>query len=262
MNEEKKLYHVDLFSGIGGFTLAADWAGFETIVFCEINPFSQQILKKHWPQIPIISDIRDFSWRDFNANQKYQKITLITGGFPCQPFSLAGKRRGDKDPRFLWPEMFRVISEIRPTWIVAENVIGFVSLGLESCLSDLESAGYDTTTLIIPACSVGAPHRRDRVWIIGCEREMEEISKNIITYTYQKGLQRYWLPQKRKREFFITKSAWKKIWFEAASEFCRMDDGIPNRVDRLKVLGEAIVPHVAFEILRAIYLLEKSKEVR
>lgn len=109
--------HIDLFSGIGGFSLAAQWAGFKTIVFCEKDEFCQKVLKKHWPEVPLIPEIRDFD------GTKWRGATLLTGGFPCQPFSSAGRKRGKKDDRYLWPEMLRIISEARPTWIIAENVI-------------------------------------------------------------------------------------------------------------------------------------------
>ena len=159
--------HIDLFSGIGGFALAADWTwGKENVnhIFCEIEPFAQKVLKKHWPDAPIHSDIKEF---------KYDGATplILTGGFPCQPFSVAGKQRGAEDDRALWPEMLRVIQETRPDWIIGENVSGFVKMGLDGCISDLEGLGYDVQPMVIPACAVGAKHRRDRVWIIGGPKE-------------------------------------------------------------------------------------------
>jgi len=154
------LTHIDLFSGIGGFSLAAGWAGFETVVFCEKDKFCQRVLKKHWPEVPCESDIRDFD------GTKFRGATLLTGGFPCQPFSCAGQRRGKADDRYLWPQMLRVIAEARPAWIVAENVAGIIEMELEGVCVDLEAEGYEVWPVIIPACAVGAPHRRDRVWII------------------------------------------------------------------------------------------------
>ena len=178
--------HVDLFSGIGGFALAAEWAGFETIVFCEKDDYCQKILKKHWPEVPIIPEIRDFKWPMANSEStrwatrpskgqpgRCCSPTLLTGGFPCQPFSIAGKRRGKDDDRFLWPEMFRVICEIRPTWVLAENVTGIIRMELENCLSDLEREEYETETFIIPACAVDAPHRRDRIWIVAHNNKLD-----------------------------------------------------------------------------------------
>lgn len=153
--------HLDLFSGIGGFTLAAEWAGFETVGFSEIEPYAIKVLGKHWPHIPNHGDIKNVSKKTIP-----QKIDLLTGGFPCQPFSDAGKRRGKEDERHLWPEMFRVISEIRPTWIVGENVTGIIRLALEGVLTDLEGEGYAVQAFNIPACAVDAPHQRQRIWIV------------------------------------------------------------------------------------------------
>lgn len=152
--------HIDLFSGIGGFALAAHWAGFQTEVFCERDEFCQKVLHKHWPAAPIVDDIFRFD------GTRHAGATLLTGGFPCQPYSCAGKRMGNEDDRALWPEMRRVIAEAKPNWIVAENVLGFVDMALDGVLSDLEDEGYEVGALVIPACAVNAPHRRDRVWII------------------------------------------------------------------------------------------------
>ena len=152
--------HIDLFSGIGGFALAAHWAGFQTEVFCERDEFCQKVLHKHWPAAPIVDDIFRFD------GTRHAGATLLTGGFPCQPYSCAGKKMGNEDDRALWPEMFRVIIECRPRWVVAENVPGIVDMALDGVLSDLENQGYEVGTMVIPACAVNAPHRRDRVWIV------------------------------------------------------------------------------------------------
>ena len=196
--------HIDLFSGIGGFSLAASWAGFETILFCDNNKFCQELLKRRFNgevitdtakfrphnekdkqelegtkgnkldtkqprSIPIYGDIRNLDGR------KYRGATLLTGGFPCQPFSCAGKRKGKEDDRYLWDEMFRVIREAQPKWVLAENVYGLLTIDngmvFNKVLSDLESIGYEVQPLIIPACAVNAPHRRDRVWIIAYSRQ-------------------------------------------------------------------------------------------
>ena len=157
--------HLDLFSGIGGFALAARWAGLETLQFVEIDSFAQKVLKKNFPDVPIHDDIKTF-----DATQLCQPF-LLTGGYPCQPFSQAGKRRGKEDDRHLWPEMLRVIRECRPTWILAENVAGHITMGLDTVLADLESEDYSTRTFVIPACAKDAPHRRDRVWIVGNSKE-------------------------------------------------------------------------------------------
>lgn len=161
---------LDLFSGIGGFSLAGSWAGMETAAFCEINEFCQKVLRKNFPGVPIYDDVfavtREQLEKD-GAISGDRTVELVCGGFPCQPFSVAGKQRGKEDDRHLWPEMFRIIQELRPTWVVGENVTGLIRLALDDVLADLESEGYTVRTFIIPASAVGAPHRRDRVWIVG-----------------------------------------------------------------------------------------------
>jgi DNA (cytosine-5)-methyltransferase 1 len=156
---------LDLFSGIGGFSLGLESAGMQTAAFCEYDQHARKVLQKHWPDVPIFHDIRDL-----NAEVLYdngiQDIGLICGGYPCQPFSLAGQRRGTEDNRHLWPEMFRLIQELRPTWVIGENVVGHITMGLDQVLTDLEGEGYATRPFVIPACAVDAQHRRDRVWVI------------------------------------------------------------------------------------------------
>lgn len=157
--------HASLFSGIGGFDLAADISGYSNIFNCDNNPFCKRILNYYWPNTKHYEDI---STTDFTIYRN--KIFLLSGGFPCQPFSVAGKRKGTSDNRYLWPEMLRAIHEIQPTWVIAENVGGFISMqnGLvfNKVLSSMEVEGYEVQPFIIPACAIDAPHRRDRVWII------------------------------------------------------------------------------------------------
>lgn len=157
--------HASLFSGIGGFDIAAEWAGWDNAFNCEIDPFCRQVLKYYFPNAVQYEDIKttDFTvWRG--------KIDVLTGGFPCQPFSTAGKRKGTADNRYLWPEMLRVIREICPRWVVGENVLGIVSwdggLVFEQVHADLEAAGYEIQAFVLPACSVGAPHLRYRTWFV------------------------------------------------------------------------------------------------
>ena len=152
---------LDLFSGIGGFSLGLERAGMETIAFCEIDKFCQKVLKKHWPDIMLHDDITKLDGKEYAG-----AVDLVCGGYPCQPFSVAGKQKGNKDARHLWPEMFRIIKDAKPRWVIAENVEGHIKLGLDAVLDDLESEGYACWTFIIPACAVGAPHQRNRVWII------------------------------------------------------------------------------------------------
>ena len=157
--------HASLFSGIGGFDLAAEWAGWENMFHCEWNEFGQKILNYYWPKAKSYGDITktDFTiWRG--------KIDILTGGFPCQPYSTAGKRLGKDDERHLWPEMLRAIQEIQPSWVVGENVLGLVNwnggLVFDEVQTDLEAEGYEVQAYVLPAVSVNAPHRRDRVWFV------------------------------------------------------------------------------------------------
>ena len=155
------LNHLDLFSGIGGFSLGLErTGGFRTIGFCETDAYCTKVLQKNFPGIPLHGDIRELKGTDFGA------VDIITGGYPCQPFSVAGKQKGVEDPRHLWPEMFRVVKESRPTWVIGENVAGHIKLGLDSVLKDLESEGYRTRTFSVSASSIGANHQRERIWIV------------------------------------------------------------------------------------------------
>lgn len=171
------LLHVSTFSGIGGFDLAAEWMGWNNVVSCEINPFSRRVLEYYWPDSYHHDDIRTLSYEliDLELSKRYGKDwrsndIIFTGGFPCQPFSNAGQRKGTEDDRHLWPEMYRCIQEIKPRWIVGENVRGIVNwsegLVFEQVCADLEAAGYEVWPYLLPAASVGAPHRRDRVWFV------------------------------------------------------------------------------------------------
>ncbi len=157
--------HVDLCSGIGGFALGFEWAGLsKPVLFCDIEPWSRKVLAKHWPDVPIAEDVKEL------ANDPARLVPdcdILTAGYPCQPFSVAGKQRGAEDDRHIWPQIFTIVQAKRPAWCVFENVSGHISLGLNQVLSDLEDkAGYAVQTFVVPACAVNAPHRRDRLWII------------------------------------------------------------------------------------------------
>ena len=295
--------HIDLFSGIGGFSLAFDQVFHEqknNHIFVEIDPFCQAVLKKHWPEAEIVSDIRQFAqdpvdFRRLHGGQKESSsirdkrnagagnetgVYLLTGGFPCQPFSQAGRRKGTSDDRFLWPEMFRVIQATRPEWVIAENVRGLATwndgLVLEQVCADLESIGYEVQPLIIPAVAVNAPHRRDRVWFIGHakgsgSKAVSEVRKGESTdstgsdsdasNTESRNAGK---PSESKGRKDFDRRSWEANWLEVATSLCGVDDGLSNgldfagytkaqhRVQRLKALGNAIVPAVAMEIMKAI----------
>ena len=156
--------HVDLCSGIGGFSLGFEWAGLsKPILFCDVEPWCRRVLSKHWPDVPVASDVKELA-KDPDRN--VPDCDILTAGYPCQPFSLAGERRGTEDDRHIWPYILSIIQAKRPAWCVFENVYGHVSMGLDEVLSDLEREAYATRPFIVPACAADAPHRRDRVWII------------------------------------------------------------------------------------------------
>jgi DNA (cytosine-5)-methyltransferase 1 len=322
----RKPTHIDLFSGIGGFALAANAAGFRTIAFCEKETFCQKVLKKNWQAVPIIGDISEFDGRNFRG------ADLLTGGFPCQPFSVAGKRKGKTDDRYLWPEMFRVIKESESAWIVGENVDGLDGLGLDDSISDLESIGYEVAPpLEIPACATNAPHERNRIWIIahldlkrrlgggqcdGSHAQSEQCSKGERQSrpTSNAGRNEAASNSDCERESQLqgcvtnewgrTSNSAEKItpdsacddrearcllearrvgrdqiesggcsgggidfpwtptsqWFECEPALGRMVHGISNRTHRIKALGNAIVPQVAFQIISEIYRQIKTYE--
>ena len=322
--------HLDLFSGIGGFALAARWAGFETVQFVELENYAQRVLTKNFPGVPIHDNIKTFD------ATKFRGLWLITGGYPCQPFSQAGKRRGEEDDRHLWPEMFRVICEARPAYVLCENVAGHITMGLDTVLSDLEGEGYTCQSFVIPAVAKDAKHRRDRIWILansnsstngtngGQEREEESIqgvnrqegcgglpggtgsdtedvaysqsNDNIKqdgkTDTGRKDVSRWqaeirpeltgcsqdvaysesigWVEGEYEHgnphegsttgRWGVSDSTFRNsesggsarpLWLPEPS-VGRVVDGLPNRMDRLKGLGNAIVPQVAYEIMRCL----------
>jgi DNA-cytosine methyltransferase len=156
---------LDICSGIGGFSLGLEaTGGFDTVAFCEFDDFCCKVLNKHWPNVPIYKDLKEIG---NDPARIIQEFDLICGGIPCQPFSLAGKQKGKEDDRHLWPYMYAIVKSKKPTWVIVENVGGFVNVALDDVCLDLETQGYATQSFIIPACSVEAPHKRDRIWILG-----------------------------------------------------------------------------------------------
>jgi DNA (cytosine-5)-methyltransferase 1 len=273
----EKLRVLDLFSGIGGFSLGLErTGGFSTVAFCEIEPFPRKVLAKHWPKVPIFDDVRTLEYDG--------TVDVITGGYPCQPFSTAGKRQGQADDRHLWPAMFSLIKNHRPSWVIGENVVGHISMGLDEVLSDLESAGYAADALDIPSCAVGAPHIRHRVWILayaesaGERREVGNIREAdgrpdgellfqpdgtgpIPANSDSEGLSvplRSQLRRLRGQETSPQGSKSGRGSPEAGRPWPtepnvgRVAHGVPDRVDRLKSLGNAVVPQVVEMIGRAI----------
>jgi len=260
------LNHGSLFSGGGGFEIAAELMGWNNVFNCEIDPFCNKLLKYYWPQSHHFNDIRQFDATPFKG-----KIDIITGGFPCQPFSMAGKRKGTADSRHLWPEMLRIISEVMPTWVVGENVYGILNwnggLVFEQVHTDLEALGYEVQAFILPACGVNAPHRRYRVWFIAysdagprctkeypTERNREKIHhsewKNIKAQFTGHGISQYGSDtnvaglERRENAGSIAKG-WKKhlkqyarlckrgYWnhWPTQPALCGGNDGIPTKLD-------------------------------
>lgn len=268
MTEGERFRHADLFSGIGGFALAVRWLGGETVGFCEIEEYPQRVLRKNFPGVPIHDDIRTLTG---DTIAEWGGCDLITGGFPCQPFSTAGQRRGTDDNRHLWPEMFRVIDECRPRFVLGENVANFANMALDGVCADLESLGYETGTVIVPAVGVGAHHQRHRTWIMayadrewelqpgGGQREQWEwIGDRGKAVAHAAGQRQpgpgpcgdacHCAPggegQAAQLEYGRVGQEWSP-----EPGVGRVAHGVPSRVDRLAGLGNAIVPQVAYQIL-------------
>jgi DNA (cytosine-5)-methyltransferase 1 len=192
--EYRRMRHGSLFSGIGGFDLAAEWMGWTNVFHCEWNEFGQKILKHYWPDAISYDDICK---TDFTIHRG--TIDILTGGFPCQPYSVAGKRKGTEDARHLWPEMLRAIRECRPTWIVGENVPGLINwskgLVFEQVCADLESEGYEVQPVVLPACGVNAPHKRERIWFVAYS---EHLRNSQVARTLQGESERHGLEYEHK----------------------------------------------------------------
>lgn len=299
--------HVDLCSGIGGFALGFEWAGLSTpVLFCDIEPWSRKVLRKHWPDVPIAEDVKELA---NDPDGLVPDCDIITAGYPCQPFSLAGERRGAEDDRHIWPEIFAIVKAKRPAWTVFENVYGHITMGIDEVLSDLEGEGYAARPLVVPACAIDAPHRRDRVWIIarnvgntvssrqhkinrgkptqepthGCEavaypisagseawdsdrlendngscgnQAQSEGSSSTKHVAHTKCIR--WEGERSERNsqgqarLRSRETRWEKGRWEPEPSVGRVANGIPKRVDRLRGLGNAIVPQIAMRIGQTI----------
>ena len=241
------MIHLDLFSGIGGFALAARWAGLHTVQFVEIDPFCQKVLRKNFPGVPIHDDIRTFRWAG-------ERPFILTGGFPCQDVSSASnKATGIKGARSgLWTHLCNTIGVVRPKYALMENVSMLLSRGLSTVLRDLAEIGYDAEWHIIPASFVGAFHKRERVWILAypASERLQKIKIHSIDITKGSGEK----PEQWKQFLPISGGAYHldEQWEEYQGIVCGDDDGVPPPLDRLKSLGNAIVPQVAYEIVKAI----------
>lgn len=242
-----------MFSGIGGFSLGLERAGHKTVAFCEKEMFPQSVLKKHWPDVPVFHDVKKLTAEEL-INEGINSIDIICGGLPCQPFSVAGKQKGKKDDRHLWPEMFRLIREIKPAWVICENVAGFVRLALDDVLLDLENEGYTSQSFNIPACSVGGIHRRERIWIIAYadNKRLQRISLAESDEVIKKK------PTNQQLTRCCSSSAFRPIESPTEPAVRHRNDGIPNNVAKLKALGNAVVPQIPELIGRAINIASKS----
>ena len=274
--------HGDLFAGIGGFALAARWCGIKTIWAVEIDPYCQAVYRKHFPSVEIYGDVKEIKGLPY--------IDLLTGGFPCQPFSVAGKQKGTADDRYLWPEMLRIIQLVNPRWIIAENVPGIddkTYMVLDTVLSDLEDNGYQAIPIEIPACAVGAPHRRQRVWIVAyTSSTRRQDTRSAFSHEEAHGRTRWNLCEPNSHNLPSGEGKGSRTadvahptgyesrgvflgpfspdtcsdgnrrtetsWWTTEPNVGRVAHGVPARVDRLRTLGNAIVPQVAERIMRAI----------
>ena len=301
------MIHFSLFSGIGGFDLASEWMGWNNYLSCELADFPNKVLKHYWPKAYHHRDIKtlDYDTIQDELTRRFgewrTEPIILTGGFPCQPYSLAGQRKGKEDERHLWPEMLRLIHEIKPDFIVGENVFGLLNwnggMVFHEVLTDLGSAGYDVTPLVIPAAAVNAPHGRDRVWFVAkyaanpdgngqhgsnCEyekqpsqrgehaqRDLEQVGRYV---TNAEGLRRKNALEDGELERGRPRQRNKPpTWdaFPLESPICGGNDGLPTELDRItfskwraesiKAYGNAIVPQVAYQIFKTIDFLDQNK---
>lgn len=268
--------HASLFTGIGGFDLAAEWCGWDNIFQVENDKNCKVFLKSNFPKVKLYDDIKKFDSKIYKGS-----VDVISGGFPCQPFSIAGNKRGNKDDRHLWPEMLRIIKECEPSWVVAENVPGIIRMELDQVLSDLENSGYETTTFNIPAIAVDAWHIRKRIFIIAHSNENDTFRKRHKIRSKEKKTEG--APQREngqrmrdgitdlridfsnpntmrlEKQEIIEKIKRKKLrrkplrnYWKTEPEMGRVADGISGRLAQLSALGNAIVPQIAYIFFKII----------
>lgn len=301
------LTHLSLFSGIGGLDLAAEWAGFETVGQCEWADYPTKVLEKHWPDVPRWRDIRTLTKESFYERTGRETVDIISGGFPCQPFSVAGKQKGKGDDRYLWPEMLRVITDIKPRWVLGENVPGILRIAAQDVITDLERAGYEVVVFDFEAAAVGAPHRRERIafvahrngsvcihsqYGINAEKTREYAQygpakrSETMADTNSIGPQRNWASGEQisrtrfeKGETFgdctvcdtASCGLQRDIWWNDVQQsndtmrwpteptVGRVANGVPHWVDRIKCLGNAVVPQQFYPIFKAIAEVENGQ---
>ncbi len=289
--------HLGLFEGIGGFSLAARWTGWETVAWCEWDGFCQKVLKYHFPKAEQHGDITTTDFTRYAG-----RVDILTGGFPCQPYSSAGKRLGKEDDRHLWPEMLRAIREIQPRWVVGENVRGLTNwnggMVFDEVQADLENEGYEVAPYLLPSCAVNAPHRRDRIWFIahakkgndrrterefcekngrqdsgvlsapcsagswdGCERAISDTNEKRLERAAENG----YMEGEQRFVQRISGRQWED--FPTQPPVCGRNDGLSTKLDGITfpkwreksigAYGNAIVPQVALQIFKAIQEYEQ-----
>lgn len=249
------LAHLSLFSGIGGLDLAAEMAGFTTVGQCEWADYPTKVLEKHWPDVPRWRDIRTLTGGSFYERTGLRTVDVISGGFPCQPFSVAGKRRGKDDDRYLWPEMLRVVQEIRPCWVVGENVSGLVRNALDEILDGLKQANYTARAYAFTAQECGALFKGERIAVVAAANDRSSPVWRNPQFSSDAKAERCWSYHRGR-----TPELNPGQWGELQSRPYGVAYGIPHRVDRLKCLGNAVVPQQFYPIFQAIADVERMME--
>ena len=256
-----ELTHLSLFSGIGGLDLAAELAGFRTVGQCEWADYPRAVLQKHWPDVPKWRDVHDLTADEFIRRTRVRHPTCISGGFPCQPHSVIGKRLAENDERHLWPEFVRIVRELKPKYVVGENVNGLLSTIHESVCSDLEAEGYEVWSFCIPASAVGAHHERYRVCILGIAKSESRLQANSVPDTKR---------ERRESWADLGGEPWSYLpgayWAVHQPPVCGMDDGIPSWMggyqgfkERMQCYGNAVSPQQFYPVFKAIAEVEEMK---